>query len=102
MSGDRETKIAELRQREFDARAEVRRNLIEGNPTGPSRAQLKQFERSLAAEVARFSLDAETKRNIRQTGLRDMAIRLSKDTRAEIAKRVAPLAIPAPIQELKI
>jgi hypothetical protein len=31
-----------------------------------------------------------------------MAVRLSDDTRVEIAKRMAPLAIPTPIQDLKI
>jgi hypothetical protein len=98
---DHETKITELRQLEFDARAELRSKLLEGSPTGPTRKQIAEFARSLKAEVARFSLDAETARDIRQNRLRDMAVQLSDDARAEIAKRLAPLALPAPIQDFK-
>ena len=92
---DHETKLADLRQGEFEAQAELWRKLLDGSPTGPTRKQLAEFARNLQAEVARFKLDTDTKRDIRQTGLREMAVRLSNDTHAEIAKRMAPLAIPA-------
>jgi hypothetical protein len=102
---DRDETIAELRRSEFDSRTELRRKLLTGEPTGPTRAAIVEFSKQLQAEVARVRLDmearAEAKRAIRETGRRQMAARLASEAQAEIAKRMAPIVLPAPITELK-
>jgi hypothetical protein len=93
---EHEAKMAEIRQGQFDAQTELRRKLLSGDSTEIDRANIVKFGRRLKAEVARFHIDAETERDLRRAGLRDMTVQLSADTRAEIDRRLAPLALPAP------
>jgi len=102
---DHVASVAELQQHEKDARAELRRRLLEGGNTAEARAAIVEFGRSLQAEVARIRLDAEekaeAKRVIRETGRRQLAAKLSSAARADIAKRTAHIAIPTPLKDAK-
>jgi hypothetical protein len=105
MTADHEPTVAEIEQSEFDARAELRRKLLDGTDTEPTRAAIAEFSKRLKAEVARVSLDAEakaeSKRLKRETRRRQIAAKFASTARAEIARCMAPIAIPAPIKELK-
>jgi hypothetical protein len=105
MTQDFETAIADLRKREFDARTEHRRQLLIGGDTSPTRAAIAEFGKLLKAEIARdrseAEVKAETKRSIHEHGHRRMAANIAGAARAEIAKRLLPIAIPASIKESK-
>jgi hypothetical protein len=105
MTQDFETTVTDLSKREFEARTEHRRQLLIGGDTAPTRAAITEFGKLLMAEIARdrseAEVKAETKRSIREHGRRRMAARFASDIQAEIAKRMAPIALPAPIKESK-
>jgi hypothetical protein len=96
---DHETAMADLSKCEFDARTEHRRQLLTGGDTAPTRAAIAEFGKLLKAEITRdrseAEVKAETKRSIREHGRRRMAANLAGVVRAEIAKRLAPIAVPA-------
>jgi hypothetical protein len=100
---ENEPKIDNLRQSEFEARTELRRQLLTGDPTGPTRAKIAEFSRSLQAEVARVKLGEEektaAKRRILTKGRHQMMTQFASRTHTEIADRMAPIAIPNIIQE---